>query len=180
MAKHKTFNALKISLDSRIKLAVSPLYMIKYGNKAAELVKNRTRLGYGVPKEGAPRELLAALEPSYVAQRKGEVAFFKTKDGELRAYKPKSPPVLSSATTPAKSNLTKTGQMLNNIGIEDVSTGRVSLEIKGDRTDSDLTNAEVAGFVSEKRPFFNLSNTELKQIALLFESVLRKIISSLD
>jgi len=180
MAKHKTFDALKVSLDSRIKLAVSPVYMAQYGNKAAELVKNRTRLGFGVPKEGAPREALDPLSDSYKKQRAGEIAFAKNKQGMTYSYIPTNPKTLSSETTPAKSNLTNTGQMLNNIKLKSVSTGRATIHITGKRDDSDLTNDQVAGFVSEKRPFFQLSKTELKQIALLFQSVLRKIISSLD
>jgi hypothetical protein len=180
MAKHKTFDALKVSLNSRIKLAVSPIYMAQYGNKAAQLVKDRTRLGFGVSEEGAPREALEPLSDSYKKQRAGEIAFAKTKEGKLYAFKPKSPPKLSSFTSVGKSNLTNTGQMLDNIKLKSVSTGRATLHITGKRDGSKLTNDEVAGFVSEKRPFFHLSKTELKQIALLFQSVLRKIISSLD
>jgi len=62
------------------------------------IIKKRTQLGYGVPSEGAGNTKLKSLSAKYIIFRQ------KNKAGNL-----------SSNTTPKRSNLTLTGDMLNSI-----------------------------------------------------------------
>jgi len=119
---------------------------------AAELIRKRTRLGYGVETLGAARKKLKPLDEDYVKIRKRKG--------------------VSNQTTSKKSNLTSTGQLLDSISITKLSGKQASVGPTGSREggaltkDGDaLTNSELAEFVTEAgRPFNNLSNNELKQL----------------
>jgi len=118
-------------------------------------IKKRTRLGYGVKAENEKQERLAGLSPNYVKRRKNLD--------------------LNSETRPGKSNLTRTGQMLDGIEAQRLGEGEYRFFINGNRNDSDLSNDEVATFVEKAgRPFFHLSKTERANI---FRSA-RKIIQN--
>jgi hypothetical protein len=138
------FKDLEIKLKAAVETLRSPAGMKKIGLRAVEMVRLRTRLGYGVAKQGAVKERLKSLSRPYVGQR----AEFKG---------------LSDLTSPGKSNLTRTGQMLDSLDVKSTGTGTVKYGPTGERDDG-LSNQEVAGYVSEKRPFVNLSNVEEKRI----------------
>jgi len=71
---------------------------------------------------------------------------------------------LSEFTTPNKSNLTFSGQMLESMKILKIKKNSVLISPKGRRRKSQLTNEEVAERVSGKRPFNNLSDLEIKKL----------------
>lgn len=141
-----------------------PASMKELGEVAVDRIVTRTRLGKGVETAGGAPTSLKALAQSTKDSRKGKVAFATTKDGVVFPYTPKEKPELSKFTTPGKSNLTRTGQMLDAMRVISVKTGSVVLGFKPDRKDSDKTNAEIAGFAEKDRPFFNLSGPELSGI----------------
>lgn len=131
---------------------------------ARDLIVKRTRLGYGVNKEFAAKSKLNALDynnpenPRYKTFRKT----FKFLD--------------RSTTTPNKSNLTLTGQMLASVDIVDEQRRTISTKItlapKGNRWDisesnADISesNADIAKYNAEKgRTFMNVSELEYRQI----------------
>jgi hypothetical protein len=108
-----------------------------------EQIRKRTRLGKGVDDKGGNIKLNPLTE-LYVERRK------------------KLP--LSGQTTPKKSNLTATGQMLESI--KGTRQGlKFIFSFIGNRKDG-KTNNEVASYAPKLgRPFFNLSNTEKNGIS---------------
>lgn len=153
MATFKDFErAMKEAIDEITK----PENMRKYGEQAASMIKLRTRLGDGVDMPGGTKKKLKPLSKSYIEQRKS---------GKL-----------SAETSPGKSNLTRTGQLLDSMGVTSVSSDVVTVGPKGSRDDG-LTNVEVAKHVTENgRAFNNLSKTELKRIYDVIEKDIEAVI----
>lgn len=118
-----------------------------HSKDAAERIKKRTRLGYGVEGgvRGGQRERLGKLSDSYIATRK----------------KARRSGKLSSATSPKRSNLTFTGQLLDSLrGM--VKGNKIIVYLKKNRDDG-KTNPQVAGYVENGgRPFFELTDKEVK------------------
>lgn len=112
--------------------------LIDVGEEAVKLIKKRTRLGFGVSEHGKPKKKLKKLSSGYVSARKRN--------------KPKGP------TTPSKSNLTLSGDMLDDLEATEKSDGTIEIGF------SNKKEEEKAGWVSEDRPFNNLSKSEIKQL----------------
>lgn len=115
----------------------------------AKSVQTRSRLGKSVVKDGANVSRLEQLKPTYKKQRKG-----LKKGGKL-----------SNKTTPNKSNLTKSGSMLNNIKSRTTTNG-FEIYINGEK------NQEKAKYVQKNRPFMFLAKFEIK---LIIESIIDRI-----
>jgi hypothetical protein len=115
------------------------------GELAVSLIVKRTRLGYGVNRNGSKRFRLAALSEGYVKQRK--------KGG------------LSSFTRPKKSNLTRTGQMLESVKVIKASRGVITIGPEGRRNDG-KTNDDVAIWNANRkgRSFIFISDNEYNQL----------------
>jgi len=155
--------AFKRKLEQQLRRAINRTTMQDVGDFAVELVQKRTRLGYGVPDAEAPREKLKELKQSYVSQRQKDRANGK----------------LSSRTTPKKSNLTRTDQMISSIAVTKAIEGSVSYGPTGSRTDSKLSNKEVAEHVSKVRPFLSLSDREVKQVTDYLRKILDKFLKDI-
>ena len=145
MARHdddlKKFNK---ELSNAIEEVFKPNSLREIGDFALERIVKRTKLGKGVSQSGGSASPLKSLAASYKKARK------RLKDsGDL-----------SGDTSPGKSNLTRTGQMLDAGQVTGVSRDKVTLGFRGKRNESTLTNDAVAGYVSRDRPFFNLSKAE--------------------
>ena len=146
--------------------------MQRHADFTADLIRKRTRLGFGVDVAGGPRRKLKPLSESYKSTRRNEAFFFKKQknSGEIVTLRAqiqgggKRHPDLSSRTQPGKSNLTFTNQMLESLKGKATRSFEFRVEPTGTRSDG-KTNAEVAAFVeSQGRRFLNLSNNELKQL----------------
>ena len=160
MAVKVNVGNIEKKIQDQIQKSVSASLDKQLAQETAEQVKKRTQLGFGVDENGKQVKL-SPLSESYRAQRRGEVAFYTDEFGRVRKYTPENPPPLSSKTTPAKSNLTKTGQMLESLTGE-VKNNQILINVKGRRQDgSGLTNEEVAEFVeSQGRRFLDLTIAE--------------------
>lgn len=149
--------------DAQMKQAIedvsAPAYMKQFGEYARDRIVKRTKLGKGVSERGGDAEQLKKLSDSYRTQRKN-----LQNKGKL-----------ADDTSPARSNLTRTGQMLNNIEVQ-AKTASALISAKGSRTDGNLTNADVAGYVSVERPFLNLSKPELNGLNSFIRSILESIV----
>lgn len=153
------------ALQKAIEKAVSPDAMRSYALEAANMIRVRTRLGYGVASSGGKRERLKPLSESYKKQRAGQLGFFTTESGAVVPYKPKRKPKISEFTTPGRSNLTFTGQLLDSLQVTSANRGKATIGVQGRRAGSSLTNRDVARFVEEQgRPFLNLSDVEIKRV----------------
>lgn len=132
----------QLNLEHLIENTVNSQLIQKLGELAIEQIRNRTRLGYGVAELGGPQQKLASLAKNTVVNRKAA-----KQEGKL-----------SGKTSPKKSNLTHTGELLDSIKF--ICNGR-SLEvyIAGER------NRKVAEFVADQgRPFFTLSKSEVSRL----------------
>jgi hypothetical protein len=151
----------KKQMESVLKEIQKPQTMKEIGEFARDRIVKRTRLGKGVSDRGAEAQPLDPLKEDYRARRKR-----LKKDGRL-----------SPKTTPSKSNLTATGQMLDSVTVK-ASDGKALIQVTGTRKEGG-SNKDVAGYVSEKRPFLNISKAELnglnRFIRETFEKVLNKI-----
>lgn len=127
------------------------LYLCKF---VADMILKRTRLGFGVGGNGEKREKLKDL--------KGRPKPYKSTIQKRERLKKRGE--LSSETTVVKSNLTMTGQMLNAISYRVKKLGGIIFIKDSSRRDGRNTNKEVAKYVSKDRPFFHLSDSEIRQL----------------
>jgi hypothetical protein len=158
MAEVKTnFKEVFRRLNARVKSATAPEHMKQLAEEAGRMVRVRTRLGQGVNKSGAKGKL-KALSEDYIDFRE--------------TYSD-----LSEFTTPPRSNLTLTGEMLESIEILDVKDGKVEIGPNlNTRRDGKATNQKVAEGVSKARPFMNFHKLEIKKLARFYEkNILGKI-----
>jgi hypothetical protein len=139
----------------------SPANMKKYGQMVADMIRLRTRLGDGVAREGADKGKLKKLAKSTITSREA-----LQKKGKL-----------SELTSPGKSNLTRTGQLLDSESVKSVSVGKVTVGPTGTRDDG-KTNAEVAEYVSQQRPYNHLSRVETKRVNDAVKKDIRALIKS--
>lgn len=153
-----------------------PASMSQFGEQIRSMIKIRTRVGFGVDRTGDTKHPMKPLSDNYIerrqilqgmagvrADRKGDSA--KGLKGNAKRQKLYENYGLSPETTASKSNLTRTGQMLDSLAIKSVSTGRVSVGPTGSRTGSEHSNADIAEFNAEKGRSFNfLSDIELKRL----------------
>jgi hypothetical protein len=130
-----------------IKETFSTDRMSTYAMFLSELIKKRTRLGYGVKKDGGEKSPLKALSKGYKKTRKDS--------GKL-----------SSLTSVNKSNLTFTGQLLNSLFGVGTSIGKGEVYIKEERNDG-VQNSDIVDGQEKKqgRSFFYVSKLEKQQLA---------------
>lgn len=171
----RTIRALNRVFSQR---AISRNVMDQLGRSVVETIKRRTQgRGLGVGSPGSSEKKLKGLSSSYKKWRTGGVAFRRDDNGNLQSWKPSKKPFLSPKTTSRRSNLTRTGQMF--AGMIHRVTGKNSLLItfRGRRRNLDpfkrkkieRSNLKVAEFVSDDRPFMNLSKKEIENISDKFE-----------
>jgi hypothetical protein len=145
MATVKEFQkAMELGLTS----GISKKEMREIGDIIADLVRTRTRLGFGVNAVGTPKVPLKPLAES-------------TKKARRRNRN------LSPLTSPSKSNLTQTGALLESLSVIESSLREGYLEIgpQGSRKHGSLNNEEVGKAVAQRgRSFTPLSSTELKRL----------------
>jgi hypothetical protein len=146
----------KLNLEHLVKNVVTEKLLRTMGERAVDMVRRRTRLGYGV-----------AGEEFGGSQQKLEKLAAPTKEKRARLKKQGR---LSSETTPAKSNLTETGKLLDSIQFR-VRGNRLEVFIAG------LDNQLVASYVSDKRPFFTLTQPEVSRLADLIEQAIQNYLA---
>ncbi len=150
MADH--LKSFRQALKKAIEELSSPESMRMIGEEASKIIKKRTRLGWG--SRGETKEKLAPLSEKYIKRRKSLSLHYQT--------------------TAKRSNLTATGQMLDSLKPLSVSDGKAQIGPDGNRSDSELTNLEVAQFASITRPFMPLTKLEIKQLEQFISLLLKK------
>jgi hypothetical protein len=155
--------AMRDALGSVTKELLSVENMRRYGQMAADMIKLRTRLGDGVSAEGEDKQRLKPLAES-------------TKQARKRMQKRGK---LSDLTTPNRSNLTATAQLLDSVQVTKASPGVVTIAPKGARQEGG-TNPKVAEYVAQAgRSFMPLSRVEIKRINDEIKRTLREILGRL-
>jgi hypothetical protein len=141
MSEADKIRRIREELEKAIREVTSSESLKKLAEDLPERIKVRTRLGYGVSDNGGPRKRLEPLAASTKRSKN-----YKKKSGKL-----------SNQTTPNRSNLTDTGELLDNLVVESSKDSEVTIKPKGER------NEKVARYVTEQgREFLNLSKPELK------------------
>lgn len=131
-----------VELNKVVKIAKTPAFLDPIADIAANLIRVRTRLGYGVRSEGQERSKLKPLSSKYIDFRK--------------KYKN-----LSGFTTAKRSNLTLTGQLLDSLKGRSNTRG-IIVYLDKRRNGESLTNPQLKDYQEEKgRYFFYLSRTEI-------------------
>lgn len=163
MSDFDKLKQLGIDIENAIKRALSWPQLDPIARETAKDIKIRTRLGYGVSSTGAEREPLKKLSDSYKDQRKAD-----SKRGEL-----------SDETAPSKSNLTRTGQMLDSLYGVARRDGEIEIDFKAGRSDGESNKAIAKKVADEGRPFINLSNRELERLNQRLVDTLKKNIEDI-
>lgn len=134
-------------IQKRISQSLSAQQMNKFGNMIVGEIKDRTRQGRGVY-DGNERNF-PRLSQKYIDRRK-----------KMR---------LSPFTSPSKSNITRTGKLLASIRYT-TGTGKILIRPVGNRSDTALSNAELADIMQTKlnRPFMKLSNKQIARLKIAF------------
>jgi hypothetical protein len=135
-----------LNLEHTIKNTINDNLMRRLGQLAVDMVRQRTRLGYGVESFGGPQQKLKPLAPRTVDNRRKKQ--------------------LHGDTSPRKSNLTATGELLDSIDFR-ISGGKIEVFITGPR------NQKITEYVSEERPFFALTKPQVSRLADLIEEAIR-------
>ena len=122
------------------------------------MIQRRTRKGYGVRADGGTLERLKPLSKEYVRARRS-----------MR---------LSSFTSPGKSNLTRSSELLGAIGARRVRPGSWVINFLVTR-DSGLPNARLAQYVAAQgRPFMHLAREELDALAKSYRRSFDQVVKS--
>jgi len=136
-------------IDTTLKDAKSKDIYRSLAEELITIIVKRTRLGYGVAANLGPRSKLKALSPKYVDARR-----------KFRR--------LDSSTSPKKSNLTRTGQMLRSVQIISFSKAKVIVGPKGSRDDG-KRNEDIAQYNADRGRVFNkLSINDYNQIRRIY------------
>lgn len=158
----KNLDAIVERMSKQIRDVVDRSYLETLARRARDIIYRRVKSGYGVNKEGGTEERLKPLSPSYIAQRRGDIAFFTDAQGRVRTYRPKKKPQLGVFGTPKKSNLTFSGETLESIVFKFSRYG-VTLYFpnRKHKLNKRVTIREIARYVQENgRPFFYFSASE--------------------
>lgn len=144
-------NQVLDNINSIIEEVVDTKQMNALGEYAIQLIAKRTRLGYGVNSAGEKRQRLPALKPITVAIRTAA-----KKQGRL-----------DERTSPKKSNLTFTGQLIDSLGIAVSAPGQIIIQPQGYRSDDGeiKANLQLARVLAKRGfRFLNISDAEFRQL----------------
>ena len=149
MSAKNQLNSLFGKIQKTLNTAINKREMEFLAKEAIVIIVKRTRLGYGVRKNLGQREKLAPLSKGYIKQRK-----------DFRA--------LSGLTRAARSNLTRTGQLLDSMKITSSRDGKVIIGPQGRRNDGEK-NENIAGYQADQGRIFNkVSLKEFNQIQRIY------------
>lgn len=142
---------LKDIIKSTVEKVLDDTLKDEIGKTVAERVKRRTRLGKGVDKDGAKAEKLEKLSDRYIEKRS------------------KNKSKLSKETRPKKSNLTFSGDMLDNIDYK-VEGDTIIIFIEGKH------NNDKAQWVTDGgRAFMNLSSPEQNEVIRIIRQRIKNV-----
>lgn len=149
------------TLDIQIRDLLTPKELEGVMQEARDAIYKRTKAGrgvaYDVVEKDSPPPMETKLPPlsgKYKEQRKRKG-------------------VKGDFGSPNRSNLTNTGQMLNAMKVRVTSKGAEIYIERSSRTDSKLTNEDVALFASILRPFFHISSKQSKIINSRLQRLVR-------
>lgn len=129
----------------------------RFISEARKVILARTIAGQGVSETGGSIGRLKPLSKKYISYR--------------QRYKSS----LASYTSPSKSNLTFSGELLSSLTQKRVRPGNWQLFFKGNHG-TGISNARLARYVSRDRPFLNLGRTELRALNEFYKKEFVKLV----
>lgn len=155
----KGFQKVQDRLQAAYKEAASPAVQMPIAEFALSLIVKRTRLGYGVRNNFGEKERLPQHSKRYIQVRKDS-------------------PHLSETTSPTKSNLTFTGELLESVRVIKARDGKIVISPDGVRSDGRLTNLKLARILESKNRVFNrISELEYQQILRFYRKTFGDLLS---
>lgn len=142
-----TFKKLNIQINALIEGVIRRETMSEVGELVRDLVKSRTKKGFGVAEPEGKATRLKGLSESYKKRRRT-----LKKQGKL-----------DQSTSPTKSNLTQTSQMLDSVKSK-ASTAKAEVFLDNEKAQR---KAELQA--NDNREFMNLSKSEVNKIKKLLE-----------
>lgn len=143
---------LQKQLKEAVDHVTSKTFLTQLGNELKEDIQKRTRLGYGVEEPLGKQSKFKALAESTKKSRK-----YKKKQGKL-----------SGLSSPAKSNLTETGEMVDDMYVS-TKVNLLQLKLK------DQKNRDKAQWNEEKgRTFLNVSDSQYKTLIKKIQAAITK------
>lgn len=178
------------SVTKAVAQAVNQGVTQAYVEELKDRVVNRTRLGIGVNPINGKGYKLPPLSEGYKTARKGTKIAKQNKFDAKRKRNAKKkelpPPKLTSTTTPSKSNLTATGQLLRSLTVAKARiTGGVAFFINvGDNRGKDLFgrsskigNKTLVGYLAQQgRVFLGFTNSQKNQITKEIRQIILKFL----
>jgi hypothetical protein len=141
---------LEIKIKALVKEASRKTNMAKIAEEAKDMVASRTSRGFGVERPEGKKKRLKPLSPEYKKER--------------RRLKQKGR--LSADTTPQKSNLTQSKQMLNSLDTK-ARDGVATVFLNNGEA-----NEKAKYQAKDGRSFMNLSKTETQKITKTLEDLI--------
>lgn len=135
------------NMASRIKImtALAPI-LDELGQTMVKTIRTRVRLGYGLSADGKVKEKFAPLMPSTIIKRKKMMAAG----------------LLFNGAKPARSHLTMTGDMMDQL-IYDVEPGQLTILFATSFADDKARWAHEGSRNRAQRPFMFLTDLEIKE-----------------
>jgi len=194
VTNRKSFRLLSNNLDQLAKEFYKPKNLKRIAERARSIIYKRVKSGKGVNNDTlqtgkADLTKLKPLSKNYKDWRSGKQQFLtnkKTKQVFLTKDKKWiDKPKLGEFGSPAKSNLTLSGQLLDSMTYR-ISPKEIYIFIpsssrrKTNKYDSaDKTNKEVAEFVAKERPFMAITSGELRILEREVDLIISEILRSL-
>lgn len=148
--------------DELTKTVKSKSFYDEIGEEISNQIRKRTRLGYGISGTDTRTKLLPTKRSTQLAKER------KKKAGTL-----------SKLTTPKRSNLTDTGQLLDSIEYKS-TTDKTTIQFDDGRRDSEIGNKKLAQYVQDQgRKFFGLTAPEKNQLRRLIEKKIQEMVKRL-
>lgn len=161
MSTADDFKKFQQNVEKALKEFTSNQNMKELGDFEAALVKRRSRLGFGVPKDLGPKAKFEKLSPVTVAARKRKK--------------------LAAETSPGKSNLTETGKLLNDL-VSRVTGQEVTIGHTDKRNQRiggyhQVGGVNSKGVVLPQRRYLGLAKEDVKQITANLQDKFNEILN---
>lgn len=163
MPADEDMKKFKAKLDKSLEALITQQTLGPIAIELKNIIQRRTRLGSGVEESGQPKVPLAPLATSTKQSRKYKKGLGK----------------LSELTTPNKSNLTETSQMLGSLrgyAKKNATSGTMEIKPTGDRNKKLSAIHTLGGPNLPKRPFLNLSAQDIKQLTAVLQDKFSEIL----
>lgn len=162
MAIEQDMKKFRLKVERSLNELTSQSNLSPIATDLTEIIRRRTRLGYGVEKTGQPKQKLQPLASSTVRSR----------------ARKKSHGALSEKTSPKKSNLTETGQMLDSLRGRAINK-LIEIGPTGDRNKKLTAYHQLGNAKLPKRRFLNLAREDIRQLTAVmqdrFSIILEKV-----